>query len=292
MSEWFESGKLVFPKEPNKNFILKKYKTELKSNFKPISSIIQGILTSSGTKELKSLFEDASPFKYPKPTELLKLLISQVTDNDDIVLDFFAGSGTTAQAVIDLNVEENTRRSFICVQMPEIYHSEDGELNHKYQFVSDVTKLRISKSINKHIENKAINHNTLNFRHFKLSPTQFKIWNQNIKGADEIKKQLSKLKETAHYVHEENLLYELILKSDISLTAKIIKYNAEFRFYLVENKYVFLLNEISLPLISFIIEQIKPSVVYCLDKLFNNNDSLKTNISLELKESSIKLITI
>lgn len=293
VSEWFENGKLVFPKVEGKNFLLKKYKSELKSDFKPISSIIQGILTSNGTKELKTLFDDASPFKYPKPTALLKLLISQITNDNDIILDYFAGSGTTAQSVIDLNIEQNTKRKFICVQMPEIYNSEDGELNVKYKFVSDVTKLRIIKAIKKHSNKKLdFNSDTLKFKCFNLSPTQFKIWQQDITGTDEIHRQLSIFKEPSNNDSDENLLYELIIKSGISLTAEIIKYNKDFKFFIVDNKFAFVFKEMSSDLVSLLINEIKPQIIFCLDKVFNNNDKLKTNISLQLKENSITLKTI
>jgi adenine-specific DNA-methyltransferase len=149
VAEWTESGKLVFPKQKDKNFVLKKYKSELKSTRKPIGSLIQGILTSAGTKEMKALFGDASPFKYPKPTELLKKIFAQVTSGNDLILDFFAGSGSTAHAVMDLNEEDGQKRNWICVQMPEKYQSEDADLNAQYQYVSDVTEIRIKKVIEK-----------------------------------------------------------------------------------------------------------------------------------------------
>ena len=73
VKEWAAAGKLVFPEEPGKRFLLKKYRSELKSDTKPASSLINGILTAHGTKELKQLFGAASPIKYPKPTVLVKV---------------------------------------------------------------------------------------------------------------------------------------------------------------------------------------------------------------------------
>ena len=168
VAEWTESGKLVFPKELSKNFLLKKYVYELKRDINPLSSIIKGILTSAGTKELKNLFDDACPFKYPKPTALIKLLIAQITHDKDIVLDFFAGSGTTAQAVLDLNIEYNTERQFICVQIPEKYTSRDTQLNTQYAFVSDVTKIRIHKVIERYKAQGYKDNKTLNVKAYVL----------------------------------------------------------------------------------------------------------------------------
>jgi adenine-specific DNA-methyltransferase len=170
VAQWQESGKLVFPKVKSKNFLLKKYKSELKSHQKPMSSVITGILTSFGTKELKSLFNDASPFKYPKPSELIKLLIQQLTTHEDIILDFFAGSGTTAHACIEANLEDNQKRSFLLVQMPEQYASLDKDMNKKYNTVSEVTIIRIQKTIAHYAKNKSINADCLNLKCFQLKP--------------------------------------------------------------------------------------------------------------------------
>ncbi len=293
VNEWFECGKLIFPTVAGKNFLLKKYKNELKSDCKPISSVIQGILTSNGTKELKALFEDASPFKYPKPTALIKMLIAQVTEDKDIVLDFFAGSGTTAQAVIDLNMEQNTDRQFICVQMPEIYNSEDGDLNKKYSYVSDVTRLRITKAIEKHQKNsKMVSANRLAFKSFRLAGSCFRQWQPDLVGTDAIGMQIAEMQESGDFNNEENLLFELMIKSGITLSAAIEKFDTEFQFYLVEGKYVFVFRNVSQNLITFLTKEIKPQVVFCLDKAFDRNDKLKTNIAHQLRENSIIFKTI
>ena len=113
VKEWTASGKLVFPEEPGKKFLLKKYRAELKSDTKPASSLIQGILTAQGTKELKQLFGTGSPMKYPKPVALLKYLLGLLDKQNGIFMDFFAGSGTLGQAVIELNREDDGQRSFI-----------------------------------------------------------------------------------------------------------------------------------------------------------------------------------
>lgn len=145
VAEWADSGKLVFPKEAGRNFLLKKYQHELRSELKPMSSVISGILTAQGTKELKALFGGASPFRFPKPVALIKHLVAQATGEEDVVLDFFAGSGTTAQAVLELNAESGSRRRFICIQRREANSSKDAELRGQYPFVSDVTRARIGR---------------------------------------------------------------------------------------------------------------------------------------------------
>ncbi len=147
VKEWTKSGKLVFPKEKNKNFILKKYKKDLRSRYKPISSIISGILTSQGTKEMKALYKNGSPFKYPKPTALLIKLIAQITDNNDIILDYFAGSASTAHAVMRLNYETGSDRKFICIQTAEKTKKASEPYNQGFKDISSIAIDRIKRAI-------------------------------------------------------------------------------------------------------------------------------------------------
>jgi len=171
VAEWIESGKMVFPKVKNKNFLLKKYKSELKSALKPLSSSINGILTSQGTKEMKVLFPGGSPFKYPKPTELIKLLIDQVTDENDTVLDFFAGSGTTGHAVYAINFEQKTKRKFICVQLKEAFTPADAGYKDEFQFVSEITQSRLvraSEYFTKKMTKKEAHTLDLGFKFYKV----------------------------------------------------------------------------------------------------------------------------
>ena len=145
VKEWFESGKLVFPKENNKNFLLKKYRTDLKSESKPVGSIITGLLTSHGTKEIKELFDedDDRLFSYPKPSELIVKLLEQIDSTDGIYLDFFSGSATTANAILKLNSMDNGKRQFIMVQIPEKVENE------KYKTICEIGEERIRRASEK-----------------------------------------------------------------------------------------------------------------------------------------------
>ncbi len=114
----------------------KRFKEGLKNENQPISSwltpkqeeetVIEGMnmpvvgTTEEGSKAIKELMDDKA-FPYPKPPSLLKALLAQATQHNDIVLDFFAGSGTTGQAVLELNAEdgEKVQRSFILCSSTE-----------------------------------------------------------------------------------------------------------------------------------------------------------------------------
>ncbi len=109
--------------------------------------------TENATKNLISLFEGEKVFDFPKPLDLIKFLISQTTDKNDIILDSFAGSGTTAQAVMDLNKEgvEIGNRKFILIQLDEKIPKDHALYMKPYNFryVHQITKSRIDKVIKK-----------------------------------------------------------------------------------------------------------------------------------------------
>lgn len=99
-------------------FYIKKYQSEIQEKFNNISTLYftdNSFTNSKATKQLNALFDD-KPFNYAKPTILIKKLIQFSTKKDSIVLDFFAGSGTTAHAVLELNKEDGGSRKFILVE--------------------------------------------------------------------------------------------------------------------------------------------------------------------------------
>ncbi|MDR0977731.1 MAG: hypothetical protein LBL71_01655, partial [Endomicrobium sp.] len=122
--EWVKTGKIVFKKDVKsgeRGFILKKYLSEVKSNYKQVDSLFatdNKYMNQAATKELNNLLTDL-PFTYPKPLALIYNLIKYSTNKNDIVLDFFAGSGTTGHAVMKLNAEDNGNRKFILCQKDE-----------------------------------------------------------------------------------------------------------------------------------------------------------------------------
>ena len=102
-------------------------------------SIIKDVWNSDGATELESLFNGISLFSNPKPTNLLKILINSVCDNNDIILDFFAGSGTTGHAVLELNKKDGGNRQFILCT-----NNETTEINPN-GIAYDVTSKRLKR---------------------------------------------------------------------------------------------------------------------------------------------------
>lgn len=108
-----------------------------------------------GSIELKQLFEKKKLFENPKPTDFLKRLITISCSSDELILDFFAGSGTTADAVLNMNLDDSANRKFILVQIPELIDQRKSKTTYNYlkneigidePTIFDVTKERIIRA--------------------------------------------------------------------------------------------------------------------------------------------------
>lgn len=102
---------------------------------------------TEGTKELMKLFEGEKLFDTPKPVSLLKKILTLATDKDSIVLDSFAGSGSTAHAVLEMNKEDGGNRKFILVQIPEETGKDSAAYKAGYKTVQEITQARVKKVI-------------------------------------------------------------------------------------------------------------------------------------------------
>ncbi|MEK4086088.1 site-specific DNA-methyltransferase [Psychrobacillus sp. FSL K6-1415] len=143
-------------------------------------SLIDDIYTQHGTKEIERLFGDSTVFTFPKPTELIKRLINIADVKDgEIVLDFFAGSGSTGHAVWSSNSEDGKDKKFILVQLPEQVNKNG------YDTIADVTKERLKLAITelKREQGKKIDDLDMAFKVFKLKKSNIKKWD-NYSGED------------------------------------------------------------------------------------------------------------
>ena len=268
-------------------------------------------------KEVMSLFENNLVFDNPKPVQLIKkiLQLSTSSSNNDIVLDFFGGSGTTAQAVMEMNVEDFGNRKFILIQIPELTEIEGNE--HKatstasrlgYKTIADISKERIRRVIkkmsnekaeeekkkglfaNQNNQNTTVNPGSDGFKVFKLAPSNFKIWRGNEITEENLMQQLEVFTNPVSEGSEkQNMLYELMLKAGYLLTDKV---ELTHNFYSVNGgELIIAIDEMSQPIIEKIIAA-KPKKVIALDMLFAGNDQLKTNAVLQMKDAGIDFKTI
>ena len=112
LAKLIEENRIIWPKNPTSKPRVKRYLNELESTFTGFSSILSTVTYSSGTRELRSIMGKES-FKFPKPVGLVMNLLEQHANTNSTVLDFFAGSGTTGHAVLELNKADGGNRQFI-----------------------------------------------------------------------------------------------------------------------------------------------------------------------------------
>jgi len=264
-------------------------------------------LNRHGTSELKAL---DIPYSFPKPVRLVQNLLKIIgTTDDDIVFDFFAGSSTTAHAVIELNFLDKKRRKFVLVQLPEDCEEEIDAKKAGFKNLADIGKERIRRVINKIAkdeegaskkektlfgdskENEKLD---LGFKVFKLHQSNFKIWDGSIKKEMEDKKVEKQLELQIEHINpkanEEDILYELLLKSGFALTTKVEALQlAGKKVYSIENNALLICLEKSLTK-EVITEMARkePARVVCLDIGFAGNDQLKTNAVQIMKSHKVE----
>jgi adenine-specific DNA-methyltransferase len=143
------------------------------------------------SSELNNLF-GRKIFDYPKDRETLSRWISYVNVSaDDIVLDFFAGSGTTTHAVMELNVEDGGNRQSISVQLPEVLDKASEAYKAGYRTIADITRARIDKVIAKLKAEHPDKTADLACAHFTLAPSNFKVWRGDVNDAQALRDQLA-----------------------------------------------------------------------------------------------------
>ena len=176
MDELIKTNKVIFPADGKGLPAYKRHKAEIRSETKPYSSIIDTRLNAVATKELRELLE-AQVFDYSKTVDLICQLIYQaVTPQNDIVLDFFSGSATTAHAVMQLNAEDGGNRKFIMVQLPEKCDESSEAYKAGYKNICEIGKERIRRAGEKIKEEKGLTAQNLDigFRVLKLDSSNMK----------------------------------------------------------------------------------------------------------------------
>lgn len=299
MDEKIASGEIIFSQDESR-IIRKIYLADQEGRTpENVWTTEEAGSTREATQELKDLFDGESPFDTPKPSKLVQRMLQlAMPDGKGIVLDFFAGSGTTASAVLNLNREDGGSRKFILVQLPE------PTSDRNYKTISDITKERVRRVIRKmdaDIQtglNLAGDHRTQDrgFRVFRLSSSNFKYWSPE--SSTDPKTLELQLTLFANNVlagrKQQDLLYEIVLKSGLPLTAQIKR-------IAVAEQHVFSIgNDILLICLEDKIQKatlegmvaLSPHNVVCLDVAFQGNDNLKTNTKLLMESHNIEFHTV
>lgn len=229
-----------------------------------------------GTQELATLL-GPRVFTNPKPTRLLRHLLSMVlTDGDELVLDFFAGSGSTAHAVMAENDRDGGRRRFLLVQLPEPVDNEE------FPTITEITRARVRAagaelSASPRL---ATSPTDIGFRAFRLASSNFTVWDAAVSNTEALGKQLEmNVEHVALGSTQASMLTELLLKAGFQLTADVDETDfAGVEGFSVSNGALVICLADALTIEAFeAMVELDPAMILVLDKGFDGSDELKVN---------------
>jgi len=293
MFKLVSEGDVIFEKRDNGTYIAYQKIRDSSPKIKQFTTLfLDDYINSKGTEEIKRLFEvERAIFDYSKPVKLIKDLITMANlDERDIVLDFFSGSATTAQAVFEHNSDTNKSISFIAVQLDEktVENSEASKLG--YKNICEIGKDRIHRAGDKIVEETGKTNLDTGFKVFKLDTSNLKTWDPD---TENLEQDLFDLQDNIKDGRsKQDLLFELLLKVGIPLTTPIeevklndkVIYNVGFGGVLL-----CLEDEIDLDTVHKMIK-LKPED-FDTKVIFKEtgflNDSVKTNAIQTLKKNGI-----
>ena len=301
-----EAGDVEFVERQDGTYIAYEKIRNTDARFKPYRTFINCGTTADGSKLIKSIF-GAKYFDFPKPLDLITILANIGLGENDILLDFFSGSGTTAHAVMELN-KDGGNRKYICVQLPELCEEKSEAYKAGYKTIAEISKERIRRAgvkIRKEVEmeqakqkeqlsfdeEQTVTMPDLGFKVFKLSDSNFKQW-RDIKGSDKEEWQqqiLDFLDPVTENATIDNMVYELLLKSGKDLNSVIEQKEG---YYLINgNELILMLESATQDVVNSVLAE-HPDKVIALDRLFEGNDQLKTNTVLQMRDAGIEFKTI
>lgn len=253
--------------------------------------------TAGGSRAVKELFKGENYFDNPKPVEFLKDVLTIGSRKDSIVLDFFAGSGSTAQAIMDQNALDGGTRRFILVQLPEPTPEESAARASGYQTISALTVERLKRAGEKIQESLSGQAVDVGFRSYTLTDTNFSKWRVASEiSASKLEQHMLDLRESASDDSTaEILLTEILLKQGYSLNEKIDRIEVEglALFSVEENLVIAYLEQLEKPSLAQLkaICKLQPAKLIILEDCFQGDDELKTNLLQECKSARIELWT-
>lgn len=298
-------NRIWFGEEGNNVPAPKIYLSEVKQGIVPMTLwVFQDVgHNQESTRELREIMGEAI-FENPKPVRYLKRIcgIGSVNDDQEIILDFFAGSCTTAHAILELNKQDRINRKFICVQIPEPTDETSEAFKAGYPNIAEIGKERIRRVIGKikeeeenkkpglfNEENKPLD---LGFKVFKLQPSNFSTWEPNVeKSVDALTEQIFRhVDHLSPQAAQDAILYELLLKAGFELTTEITKLTLADKtvFSIMDNTMLICLERTLTHELLKAIAELKPAQIICLDEGFRDNDQLKSNAALLMKQYGVQ----
>ena len=241
----------------------------------------------NGKRELRELFDGDAPFDTPKPLNLIKRILQMGMGKNDIVMDFFAGSGTTAQAVLELNKDDGGKRQFILIQIPEPIE------NSSYKTLSEISKERIKRSIKKINDNVEVEDLDTGFKVFSLNKSNIRKWELNKSNSvDSLNNQID-LFTTSPFIEqakEIDIVIELMVYQGFPLDSNIINDSRKRNIlWIVQH------NDVPFTLVICLDEKLNPETAelltstynkgtfICLDNALSNEQKILLSESMNVK---------
>jgi adenine-specific DNA-methyltransferase len=224
ISELLNDNRLWFGKDGNGVPRVKRFLIEMPNGIVPQSWLKYEDVGSGqdGTQLTKSIFSNTQVFDFPKPISLIERFLQIGTNENDIVLDFFSGSSTTAHSVMQLNSEDNKYRKYICVQIPEATDEKSESYKAGYKNICEIGKERIRRAgekIKEDNQDKDLSNLDIGFKVFKLDSSNIKEWDSDFETIEkDLIEAIENIKENRT---SQDLLYEILLKYGLDLTIDI-----------------------------------------------------------------------
>jgi adenine-specific DNA-methyltransferase len=238
-------------------------------------------------------------FEFSKPVELMEYFLDIMSlKENDVVLDFFAGSASTAHSVINKNVKSRLSLKYIMVQLPEPLDDATRVQNKGMKTVADIGKERIRRVLKQLADDEAealpmesSDGEDRGFKVFKLQSSCFSLWNPALPKDEQ--KIVQQLEMNVNHIDagrsQEDILYELLIKTGFPLSTKIQQLQVSNRFvYSIASgaMLVCLDKQIDHEVIAGM-ASMNPERVICLDEGFMGNDTLKTNAVQTMKSKRV-----
>ena len=223
VNQLIDENRIWFGKDGGNVPRLKRFLTDVKDGVTPMTIWYHKDVghNQEAYQECRKIFDGKQFFSTPKPIRLLKRILHIGSSDDDLIVDFFSGSSSTAHAVMELNAEDSANRKHIQVQLPELLENKNDAIKEGYKNITEIGKERIriaAKKIAKENPDKS-KELDLGFKVFKLDSSNIKGWDGNPDNLEEsLFDAVSNIKNDRT---EEDVLYEILLKYGLDLTLPI-----------------------------------------------------------------------
>ncbi len=293
MKAMISEGRVLFPAKDDGRPREKKFRQEMQSEFISFRTIIDGIHTADGTQEVRTLF-GAEVFSFPKPSELIARIADQILEDQDIFLDFFAGSASSFDAIARLNARNGVTRYAILVQLPEAVIDGSEAAKRGFSTIADIARERMKRVIANIANTSDLaspESNVVGFKSFLLTPSNFKQWRGDfIDTAEQLAEQIQLFaKGEKEDAQVEDMLYELLLKFGQELTTPVetLEVAGGTVFAIHDRRMLFVLESFSEAMIDPLVA-LKPREIIVIDGVFKDSDMLKSNLDLQCRDAGIK----